>query len=108
MGEHADKKSRINTKTFMGGLQAECTHVITGVANIDAYTTFTAEFSDYDESSQPLMTRQYQQLADVYSSAKFSRYMQKYKGKSHFPHYMVTQGQTVWAGLITVAANITW
>ena len=34
--------------------------------------------------------------------------MKKYEGAAHIPHCMVTQGQAVWAGLATVAANITW
>ena len=63
--KHTDKKPHINTKSFTGGLQSEYTNVITGVANIDAYTTFAAEFSEYKEATHPLMTRKYFQLADV-------------------------------------------
>ena len=82
--------------------------MITCIVNVGAYTTFAAELSEYDEATHPLMTRQYHHLEDVYSSPKFSRYMHKYKGQDHIPHFMVTQGKTVWAVLTSVSANIPW
>ena len=36
VGKHSDKKTRINIKAFIGGMQTEVAHVITAIANIDA------------------------------------------------------------------------
>ena len=57
MGEHEDKKTRINTKAFWGDMHTEPTHIITTLANIDAMGCLALEFDKYNEASQPLMMR---------------------------------------------------
>ena len=90
VGEHADKKTRINTKAFVSGLQSEPTHIITAVSNFDAMGCLAVDFDEYDEVTLPLMMRQFRELADLYSSHKGNKYMLKYKATTpHLPHILL-------------------
>ena len=48
MGEHADKKTRLNMKAFVGGMQIEPTHISTALANFDAMGCLAVKFNEYD------------------------------------------------------------
>ena len=105
MGEHADKRTRLNTKSFLGGQQSEPDHIITAIANFDALTMLAADYPDHDSVEQPLVVRQMGKLANLFSSADFTRFTQKYKSESHLSHSMLVQVQMIFAQFARIATN---
>ena len=103
-----EKKARISTKSFIHGRQSELGHIISGLANLDAVTSFAVTFDEDDEATQPLLTRQIRRLADQYSSAKFTNFVEKYRTEAHVPHALLVQAQTVFASMASVAMSTLW
>ena len=99
------KKTRINTKAFIGGMQTEAAHVIKAIANIDAISCLAVEVDEMDQVSQPLMTQQFQDFAYLFSSHKGNKYMQKYKHIRHLPHSLVVQCQAIFTLFSAVASR---
>ena len=105
VGEQADKKTRLNTKSFLGGLQSEPAHIIVGIANFDAAASLVADYPDHTQAQQPLVVRQMGELANLFSSVDFDRFTQKYKSEGHIAHAMLVQAQMVFAQFARIASN---
>ena len=104
IGEHSDKRNRLNTKSFTGGLQSDPEHILIAIANFDMIASLAADYDEDNVAELPLIVRQFGEMADLYSSPKFQRFLSKYSEK-HIPHALLVQLQTIFAGFASVASN---
>ena len=106
VGESNEKKRKINLRTFQGGLQDTPTHILTGLANFESKLSFMVDYSNIEESHQPLIVRWVNQLANLYSSRQFMRFYDKHhKALPWISHTMVTQVQIVISSLAKISKS---
>ena len=106
VGESNEKKRKINLRTFQGGLQDTPTHILTGLANFESKLSFMVDYSNMEESHQPLIVQWVNQLANLYSSRQFMRFYDKHhKTLPWISHTMVTQVQIVISSLAKISKS---
>ena len=81
VGESTDKKAKIGLETYIGGQQDRPEDVVTAMANLEAHLAYMEEFDMDDDDAKPLLVQMLRKIADVMTSQKFMKFVDKYNNQ---------------------------
>lgn len=106
LGESTDKKAKIGLETYIGGQQERPEDIVTAMANLEAHLAFMENFDSDENADKPLIVQMLRQLADVITSQKFMKFVDKYQSKYPWiPHTLLVNVQMIFAEFATIARN---
>ena len=100
------KKAKIGLETYIGGQQERPENIVTAMANLEAHLAFMEDFDMDDEDNKPLLVQMLRKIADIITSQKIMKFVDKYNGTYPWiSHTLLVYIQMIFAEFATIARN---
>lgn len=105
VGESNENKQKLSLHTFHGGMRKTISDVLSGIANLESRLSFVVDYTS--SAPKPLLVDWLLQLANLFSSAEFRDFWDKYiPTHPWLAHAMSNQTYVLFALLAKSASNL--